>query len=169
MFQGKKGKQTRQDKIREEFPQFLDLTQTKLYKDIWQNDNPFSVVFISENISKCASCGLSFPKTNRPIPYDIVLRHPERYEYPDKDNPGQTKKSYRERNAYYHVDPQCVKQRHPHFDASFLRVDNEIKSKLTKVHLDYLQLHFNVRFRNPWAFNITVSVVSKNVCIVYRG
>ena len=105
MFQGKKGKQTRQDKIREEFPQFLDLTQTKLYKDIWQNDNPFSVVFISENISNCASCGLSFPKTNRPIPYDIVLRHPERYEYPDKDNPGQTKKSYRERNAYYHVDP----------------------------------------------------------------
>ena len=70
-----------------------------------------------------------------------MLSHPERYEYPDKDNPGQTKKSYRERNAYYHVDPQCVKQRHPHFDASFLRVDNEIKSKLTKVPFDYLQLH----------------------------
>ena len=133
---------------REEFPQFLDLTQTKLYKDIWQNDNPFSVVFISGNISKCASCGLSFPKTNRPIPYDIVLRHPGRYEYPDKDNPGQTEKSYRERNAYYHVDPQCVKQRHPHFDASFLRVDNEIKSKLAKVHFDYLQLHFNVRLES---------------------
>ncbi|CAH3114766.1 unnamed protein product [Pocillopora meandrina] len=46
---------------------------------------------IERNISKCASRGLSFPKTNRPIPYDIVLRHPERYEYPDKDNPGQTK------------------------------------------------------------------------------
>ena len=77
-----------------------------------------------------------------------MLRHPERYEYPDKDYPEQTKKSYKECNAYYHVDPQCVKQRHPHFDASFLRVDHDIKSKLTKVHFDYLQLHFGVRLES---------------------
>ena len=44
--------------------------------------------------------------------------------------------------------PQCVKQRHPHFDASFLRVDHEIQKKLIKVHFDYLQLHFNVRLES---------------------
>lgn len=66
----------------------------------------------------------------------LVLWHPERYEYPDRDNPGQTKKSYRERNAYYAVDPRCVK-----FRRVILCVDQKIEGKLKKVHFDYLQLH----------------------------
>ena len=129
---------------REEFPQVLDLSKTKLYTEVWQNDNPFKVVLISGNISKCTLCGLSFPKSNRPIPYDIVLQHSKRYEYPDKENPGQTKKSYKERNAYYHVDPECIKQRHPHFHSGLLHVDPEVAEKLSKVHFYYLKLHFDV-------------------------
>lgn len=134
---GKKGQHnktrhcTRQGEnpLHEEFPQVLDLSKRKLYTEVWQNDNPFDVVLISGNISKCASCGLSFPKSNRPIPYDIVLQHSERYEYPDKESPGHTKKSYKERNGYYHVDPECIKQRHPHFHNGLLRVDPEVKEK----------------------------------------
>lgn len=134
---GKKGQhnktrhRTRQGEnpLHEEFPQVLDLSKRKLYTEVWQNDNPFDVVLISGNISKCASCGLSFPKSNRPILYDIVLRHSERYEYPDKESPGHTKKSYKERNGYYHVDPECIKQRHPHFHNGLLRVDPEVKEK----------------------------------------
>ena len=83
---GKKGQhnKTRQrtgqgeNPSREEYPQVIDLSKTKLYTEVWQSDNPFNIVLISGNISKCTSCGLSFPKSNRPIPYDIVLRHSER-------------------------------------------------------------------------------------------
>ena len=104
---GKKGRHNKtrrrtgqgENPSREAFPEVLDLSKTKLYTEVWQNDNPFNVVLISGNISKCASCGLSFPKSNRPVPYDIVLRHSERYEYPDKENPGPMKKSHKERNA----------------------------------------------------------------------
>ena len=152
---GKKGQhnktrhRTRQGEnpLREEFPQVLDLSKRKLYTEVWQNDNPFDVVLISGNISKCASCGLSFPKSNRPIPYDIVLRHSERYEYPDKESPGHTKKSYKEWNGYYHLDPECIKQHHPHFHSGLLRVDPEVKEKLSKVHFDYLKLHFDVNLQ----------------------
>lgn len=62
----------------EEFPQVLDLSKMKLYAEVWENDNPFNVVFIFGKISKCASCGLSFAKSNRPVPHDIVFRHSER-------------------------------------------------------------------------------------------
>lgn len=133
--------------MREEFPQVLDLLKTKLYTKVWQNDNPFNVVLISSNISKCALCGLSFPKSNQPIPYDIVLQNSERYEYPDKENPGHTKKSYKERNGYYHVDPECIKQRRPHFHSRLLRVDLEVVEKLSEVHFDYLKLHFDVNLQ----------------------
>lgn len=48
---------------------------------------------------------------------------------------------------YYHVDPECIKQRHPHFHSGLLRVDSEIAEKLSKVHFDYLKLHFNVNLQ----------------------
>lgn len=152
---GKKGQHNKtrrrtgqgENPLREEVPQVLDLSKTRLYTKVWHNDNPFNVVFISGNISKCASCGMSFPKSNWPIPYDFVLRQSERYEYPDKENPGQMKKSYKERNVYYHLDPECIKQRHPHFHSGLLHVDSEIAEKLSKVHFDYLKLHFNVNLQ----------------------
>ena len=49
----------------EEFPRVLDLLKTKLYTEVWQNDNPFDVVLISGNISKCASC--DFPRATGPF------------------------------------------------------------------------------------------------------
>ena len=92
-----------------------------------------------------------FPKSNRPIPYDIVLRHSEWYEYPDKESPGHTKKSYKEWNGYYHLDPECIKQHHPHFHSGLLRVDPEVKEKLSKVNFDYLKLHFHVNLQWWWS------------------
>lgn len=133
--------------MREEFLEVLDLLKMKLYTEVWQNDNPFDVALISGNISKCALCGLSFPDSNQAIPYGIVLRHSERYEYPEKEKPGHSKKSYKERNGYYHVDPECIKQRHPHFNSRLLHVDPEVKGKLSKVNFDYLKFHFDVNLQ----------------------
>ena len=122
----------------EEFLPHIDLSKTKLYTEVWQNDNPFSVVFISGNIlSKWASCGLSFPKATRPVPYDLVQLNMQsatniRIEIT-------LAKQRKERNVLS-CRPKMRQNSTPSFPSGLLRIDKDTMGKLKSVHVNYFPL-----------------------------
>lgn len=113
------------------------------FTHVWQNNHPFFFVFVTKQSKKCESCLLEFPQVVKIAPFDLALVHRERYMYPTTDEEGNkvwVPTRARERNAYYHVDATCVKQRHPHFDSSsMISVDDEVRRKLKDVHWKLLK------------------------------
>ena len=50
---------------------------------IWQNENPFQLMFITPNQKKCITCKKEFNKESN-APFNLCLSHKERYQYPFK-------------------------------------------------------------------------------------
>lgn len=103
---------------------------------------------INRRISRCTGCRGLLPKNpdNRPCPppFDLVVQHVEKDEYPYKDpltGAVQTRISA-EKPKYYHPMPSCILQRHPYFNESMLRFLEGLNIDLQ--HKQYLASVFSI-------------------------
>lgn len=102
----------------------VPLTQSRMFTEIHQNENPFVVTFFLDDKEykkkkkvadekgrrmQCETCHNELSSRCIP-PYDLALRHYERWRYPDPDNQhGPWKVSHKETAKFYHVDPKnCI-------------------------------------------------------------
>ena len=134
-----------------------DMIQSRLFTEIYHNENPFVLTFYLEDSQfkkkdkqaekkgrkmQCITCHNNFPSLSI-SPYDLALRHCERWRYPDLSNPrGQWLVSAKETAMFYHIDPEhCLRPRHPYFSHESVLVPEEIKEKLRPVHQNFLLMH----------------------------
>lgn len=96
-------------------------------------------------MTKCTSCHEKFPTIINVAPYNIVLRHAERYFYPDVHT-MQVRSSHKTRNHRYHVDLSCLRRRHPHFTGDMIIIPPEVRADLKPVHFEFLKVTFDHDF-----------------------
>ena len=53
-----------------------------LYSEIHNNENPFELVFLVENVKRCKSCHLNFCHRKKVITFNVIFSHKERWMYP---------------------------------------------------------------------------------------
>ena len=100
-----------------------------------EEQSPFRLWFISGNISKCAGCNNKYSKPPTP-PYDLCVQHKEwRTFTPTAGGDSQSKFS----PAYYHLNLPCIHRNWPMFDPQCLSVCEDVKSKMTPLHWEYLR------------------------------
>ena len=131
----------------------VDFPKPMMFSEIWHNNNPFEVMFTKSDVRarKCESCKVDFPKgAVICVPYDIAIRHQERYYYPKKDSSGKLVRMEptwkKETARFYCVKKACLLQRHPYFWKGLLRLDSEAAGNLKEGHFKLLRevLHFEV-------------------------
>ena len=112
----------------------------------------FWLHFVKGNISICNSCGKRDLHGDdgrpKPPPYDLCIQHKE---YVLFENPrmGMHQISWDPRNVYYHAKQSCVTQKYGNFNPiCALKIAQDVKSKLTKVHFAYLLCEFGLSFLN---------------------
>ena len=97
-------------------------------------ESPFTLVFITGNISVCSGCSGRYSK---PVvaPHDICVKHTEmrRFTLPD----GTPKNKFAP--AYYHVHLHCLQINWPSFHAMSLVIEPEVYSQLSDSHLNVLR------------------------------
>lgn len=101
---------------------------------------PFTLCFISGNISVCIECKNKYPKTPKP-PQDLCIKHEEwrQFTLPNTATP-QSKFG----NIYYHCRMECVWMRCPNFTLSDLQVPPEMTEKLSSAHKELLLSTFGL-------------------------
>lgn len=100
---------------------------------IWQNDNPFQLMFITPNQKKCITCKKAFNKGGN-APFNLCLSHKERYEYPFKGDFHDIRESAGEKNFYYHLDMSCVWGHHPTFQPGDISIQESLRENLKESH-----------------------------------
>ena len=102
------------------------------FTEPYQNNEPFYVVLNpADGTKKCAGCDLEF-KNNAKAPFNMVLQHSERYQYPREGKYVWSKSKMHKTN--YHPRDVCVMPRHPYFTAALLCIDEETTSAMTPAH-----------------------------------
>ena len=66
----------------------------------------------------------------------ICLGHKESLSF---INPRTDKECSKLGNAYYHINLDCIRQKHPIFTAAQVECPHEIQEMLTEIHYDFLQ------------------------------
>lgn len=103
--------------------------------------SPFTLWFITGNISSCFGCKAKYLKSLQP-PADLCIKHQDWCEFV-APNTGTPQSKFG--NVYYHCKPECVWMRCPSFIPSELQVSSEIVEKLSSVHKEYLLSVFGLR------------------------
>lgn len=115
-----------------------------VYAPYWGNPymatNPFTVYFISGNISVCIGCKNRYPKSRQP-PQDLCIRHQEWRTFTPRGREEDAQERFG--NVYYHCNPQCIWLRCPDFIPSTLDV-NEVQENLSTSHKEHLNFHFGL-------------------------
>lgn len=121
--------------------------QSQASKKPWHNDNPFIVMKVNRRISRCTGCCGLLPKNADkspppPPPWDLVVQHVEKDEYPFKDliTGAVEKRVSSEKPKYYHPNPSCIIKRHPYFNPSMLCLQKGLS--IDSLHRDYLSSTF---------------------------
>ena len=149
---GRKGKQNRRTRS---YP--VSSTQDQVaasqempFTEIWHNNNPIVVCSIDAvpvTKNRCTYYGNEFPQGPFAIvPFDIVLKHEERWRYLNRNRQRPSDPTYLPSSAkklttkYYCVRRNCVYMRFPYFCAGILLVDpecvlNESHKKVVKEQL----------------------------------
>ena len=96
---------------------------------IWQNGNPFQLIFLTPNQKKCITC-----KKGRNAPYNLCLAHKERYHYPFNGDFQDIRESVGEKNFYYDLDMNCVRGRHPTFQPGNIAIQESVRADLKESH-----------------------------------
>ena len=114
----------------------VDFAKPVLQKEVWHNENPFSIVFVEDcdvkkkgkKGIKCETCSFKFldgktskkgKSTVRIVPFDICLIHQESWMYPvyedtEKKHFSHMKSSEPKQTAHYYcIDKGCLLKRHP--------------------------------------------------------
>ena len=97
-----------------------------------EQSTPFSLCFITGNISKCTGCGNKYGK---PVvaPYDLCVQHREWRSF---SSAGEQQSKFSP--AYYHVNLLCIRRNWCTFQPADLVVKPQVAEKLTTVHKDFL-------------------------------
>ena len=112
----------------------------------------FWLHFVKGNISRCNGCGKRDLRGDdgrpKPPPYDLCIQHKE-YVLFENPRTGMHQMSWDPRNVYYHAKRSCVTQKYGNFNPiCALKIAQDVKSKLTKVHFAYLLSEFGLSFLN---------------------
>jgi len=100
-----------------------------------EEQSPFRLWFISGNISKCAGCNNKYSKPAIP-PFDLCIQHKEwRTFIPTPGGESQSKFA----PAYYHLNLLYINRNWPMFIPSWLSVGDEVRSKMSPLHWEYLK------------------------------
>ena len=128
------------------------------FTEVHHNKKPFFLNFISDideqhvkASNECRSCRKEFPRRTRIVPFDVLLSHEEKWEYPDPQNPGKKLSSKLYTTKFYCVRNDCIMRRFPYFDAeNFLDIPNAVMDLLHPSHLNLLkeELNYNVQLHN---------------------
>lgn len=107
----------------------------------YQPTIPFTLGFITGNISSCFGCKSKYVKSPQP-PADLCIKHKDWREFvsPSSGTP-QSKFG----NVYYHSKPECVWMRCSYFQPSDLTVPPEVAERLNSIHKQYLSAVFGLQ------------------------
>ena len=88
---------------------------------------------------ECRQCGVEFPQYQLIRPFDIVLSHKEKWTYSTKEEPNKRQISSKYTTKYYCVQASCIFWRFDYFNASLVKVDDEIRHRLCSSHKELLK------------------------------
>ena len=109
---------------------------------ISSGDQLFHITFLAGLVRKCYGCGQEFTQRNRNPPHDVILKSFENREYISPKSKVKNQTCHKQ-NAYYHLNTDCVRKRHPRFEKNHIIVNQEIQDQLTDGHRNVLR-----QFRN---------------------
>ena len=105
---------------------------------------PFTLVFVSGQITTCFGCRSSFLKP-AVAPFNVVVQHKDYRSYTAPD--GTSRQRYG--NVYYHPNISCITVKQPQFHPANLVVSQQVIEKATQAHSDYLQAMLGVSLVIP--------------------
>ena len=100
---------------------------------------PFTLVFISGQISTCFDCRKGFMKPAATA-LNLVVKHEDNRSYTTHN--GSPRQRYG--NVYYHLNHSCITTKQPHFTPSRLVVSQEVIEGARQPHSDYLKTMLGV-------------------------
>ena len=117
----------------------IDVPIPYQYNKYFHNNESFQVEFIldHEKVKQCAGCKNMFCRVDVHAPYDIIILHQERYEYP-VDGTYKVSQS-RTRKVFYCLNVECIKPRHPYFWKGRVLVRDEIRERLKATHKGFIR------------------------------
>jgi len=108
---------------------------SKIHRKLYQNANAFVLRKYDGRIKRCCACKIAFKAVTMP---KFVIAHKELYVY------GRVKDSKRlhmaERDFFYHIDPACIRRRHPYFDMCDIIADPVLVRQLNESDVEHLRL-----------------------------
>ena len=112
--------------------------------EIWHNNEPFFVTFVDKvpaEKSYCGQCKQGFPRGILAcIPFDIVLKHQERWQYLNRDRKSEAEPLYlpspgnKLTTKFYCISKKCIMSRFPYFREELLQIPMAIKLQLKDSH-----------------------------------
>ena len=101
---------------------------------------PFLIKMLNRRIKVCAGCkGQHHKNSDKGLlspPHDICLGHKESLSY---INPHSGTECFKMGNAYYHINLECIRRKHPNFTATQVECPPDVQEILTDVHYNFLQ------------------------------
>ena len=101
---------------------------------------PYTVHFITGNISSCFGCKYKYKKPLEP-PNNLCIQHQNWREYL---TPSSSTSQRKFGNVYYHCQPQCIQLYNNYFIPCELQIPESCILKLNEVHKRYLQEQFGL-------------------------
>lgn len=123
-----------------------EVGDTPLYSEIFHNENPFELMFLSEGIKRCKSCHLDFCHRKKVIPFDVIFAHKERWMFPINKDWSNCRPTTRETERYYHASKKCLISRFPYFSKEYIHIPGDVKDSLRDTHKKYLTSEFELSF-----------------------
>ena len=113
------------------------------YTQPYHNNNMFVLFFASSltKETKCASCDITLP-TSPSRPYDLLIKHKERYGYPNGAGKYVFTKA-KTRDVIYHSADICIRRRHPYFATDRLVIEEAAVAALKPAHVQLIMEQFN--------------------------
>lgn len=138
------------------------------FTEIWHNNNPLVLKrtdAIPPEKNRCGYCGGEFPRGILVCrPYDIVLSHSERWQYPNKQRSGPNDPKFLPSPAgrltvrFYCVKHECIFKRFPYFRKELVEIPDELE--LWPSHKKLLNEQLNL---NIWIISGTLKQIERNV------
>ena len=106
------------------------------------DDQLFHITFLVGLVRKCYGCGQEFTQRNEKPPHDVIMKSFENKEYISPKRKVK-KQTCHKQNAYYRLNTDCVRKRHPRFKKNQIIVHLEIQDQLIDGHRKVLR-QFNL-------------------------
>lgn len=115
-----------------------------LYTEIYHNENPFILMFLTEGAKRCKSCQLDFCHRKKVIPFDIIFSHKELWMFPVNGDWSNYSLSRQETVRYYHAVKKCLTSRFPYLSIDYMEIPGDVKDSLRDSHKKYLTSKFGL-------------------------